>query len=124
MADFGPAETEAFRVEVETWLSQNYPAELRDRASGRPETAWGGRAFAGSDDPQIVWMRRMAARGWTAPTWPKAYGGGGLSPQEARALEQELAKGGYRPPLASFGMWMLGTVLLEYAKEAQKAEQV
>ena len=30
-----------------------------------------GRAFAGSDDPQIVWMKRAAARGWTAPTWPK-----------------------------------------------------
>ena len=27
--------------------------------------------------------------GWTAPTWPKEYGGGGLSPAEARVLQQE-----------------------------------
>jgi hypothetical protein len=85
---------------------------------------WGGRAFAGSDDPQIVWMRAHGGRGWTAPTWPKAYGGGGLSKDEARVLEQELSAGGYRPPLASFGIWMLGPVLLEYANEAQKQEHL
>jgi len=32
----------------------------------------------------------------------------------------EMAKGGYRTPLASFGLWMLGPVLLEYANEEQK----
>jgi len=67
-------------------------------------------------------MRRMAAKGWTAPTWPAEYGGGGLSAAEARVLEREVSWGGYRTPLASFGIWMLGPVLLEYANEAQKKE--
>ena len=35
-------------------------------------------------------------------------------------LNQELARGGYMTPLASFGVWMLGPVLLEYANEEQK----
>src|SRR5580698_435396 len=123
MADFGADKLDAFAVEASDWLKANYPAELRDpNVKSDPESMWGGRAFAGSDDPQIVWMRRMAAKGWTAPTWPTEYGGGGLTAAEARVLEREIAKGGYRTPLASFGIWMLGPVLLEYANEAQKKE--
>jgi alkylation response protein AidB-like acyl-CoA dehydrogenase len=122
MADFG-GDLETFRVEVRDWLAANYPAELKNPAAGREEAMWGGRAFAGSDDPQIVWMQRVAARGWTAPAWPKQYGGGGLSPDKARIVEQELARG-YRPPLVSFGIWMLGPVLLEFANEAQKSEHL
>jgi alkylation response protein AidB-like acyl-CoA dehydrogenase len=121
MADFGGDKLEAFRLEVSTWLGENYPDALRDPAAKTdPEAIWGGRKFEGSDDPQIVWMKRLAAKGWTAPTWPQAYGGGGLSAAEARVLEQEITRGGYRTPLASFGLWMLGPVLLEYATEAQK----
>ena len=121
MADFG-GDLDAFRIEVRDFLKASYPPELKDPAAADPEAMWGGRAFAGSNDPQIVWMKRVAARGWTAPTWPKQYGGGGLTPDQARIVEQELAH--YRPPLVSFGIWMLGPVLLEFANEAQKAEQL
>ncbi|MCR5873043.1 acyl-CoA dehydrogenase family protein [Phenylobacterium sp. J426] len=125
MADFGGAELDAFRTEVRAWLDANYPAELRDpKAKTDPEAIWGGRPFAGSSDPQIVWMRRVAEKGWTVPTWPKEYGGGGLSPQQARVLAEEMAAGRYRQPLASFGVWMLGPVLLEYANEEQKREHL
>jgi len=128
MADFGAAELDTFRSEVRDWLAANYPAELREPdARTDPEAVWGGRAFQGekgSGDPQIVWMRRVAEKGWTAPAWPTAYGGGGLSAQQARIVEQEIARGRYRPPLLSFGLWMLGPVLLEYANEAQKAEHL
>ncbi|HEX4742900.1 MAG TPA: acyl-CoA dehydrogenase family protein [Caulobacteraceae bacterium] len=125
MADFGGTELEAFRVEVRDWLAQNYPTELRDAAAKTdPEAIWGGRAFEGSDDPQIIWMKRMSSRGWTTPTWPKAYGGGGLTRDQAKVLDEELAAGRYRTPLTSFGIWMLGPVLLEYANEAQQREHL
>ncbi|MHB8530752.1 MAG: acyl-CoA dehydrogenase family protein, partial [Caulobacteraceae bacterium] len=121
MADFGANEPDAFRAETRAWLVANYPAALEDpKTKVDPEAMWGGRAFVGSDDPQIQWMRAMASRGFTAPTWPKAYGGGGLSSDEAKVLSEELASGGFRTPLTSFGLWMLGPVLLEYASEAQK----
>jgi alkylation response protein AidB-like acyl-CoA dehydrogenase len=125
MADFGAAELDTFRAEVRAWLEANYPAELRKPdARTDPEAVWGGRAFTGSDDPQSVWMRRIAEKGWTTPTWPTAYGGAGLTAQQARVIDQELAAGRYRPPLLSFGIWMLGPVLLEYGDEAQKAEHM
>ena len=125
MADFGATDLDAFRAEVRSWLEANYPAELRDPdAKSDPEAVWGGRAFEGSKDPQAVWMRRVAEKGWTAPAWPTEYGGSGLNAQQARVVEQELARGRYRPPLLSFGLWMLGPVLLEYANDAQKAEHL
>ena len=33
----------------------------------------------------------MGEKGWGAPTWPTEYGGGGLSPAEARVLREEMA---------------------------------
>ena len=65
-----------------------------------------------------------ATKGWTAPTWPTEYGGGGLSRDEAKVLSQEMARIKAQPPLFSFGLWMLGPVLLEYANEEQKKEHL
>jgi alkylation response protein AidB-like acyl-CoA dehydrogenase len=67
-----------------------------------------------------IWLDKMGAKGWTAPTWPKEYGGGGLSNAEAAILNDEMRKLPARPPLVSFGISMLGPVLLEYGNEAQK----
>jgi alkylation response protein AidB-like acyl-CoA dehydrogenase len=66
----------------------------------------------------------MAERGWTAPRWPSAYGGGGLSAEEAAVLQQEMEQLGCRPPLSSFGIWMLGPALLKYGSEEQKREHL
>lgn len=116
--------TENFVNYVREQLAALYPAELRDPAvKSHPEAIWGGRAFAGSDDPQIVWMKRMAALGWTMPTCPKAYGGGGLTAEEAQVLHNEMVAGGYREPLKHW-VWMLGSALLEYASEEQKLEHL
>ena len=124
MPDFGATDLDVFTAEAKAWLGENYPPELHESGKSDPEATWGGRAFAGSDDPQSVWMRRMAERGWTAPTWPKEYGGGGLDREQARALDKLMSEGRYRTPLSSFGVWMLGPVLLEYGTEAQKQEHL
>lgn len=125
MVDADGTDLGIFSAQTRAWLAENYPPVLRAKdAKIDPDAQWGGRPFVGSDDPQIVWMRRMAAKGWTAPTWPAAYGGGGLSAEQTRILEKELGAGHYRSPLASFGLWMLGPVLLEYATEAQKREHL
>ena len=124
MADFGDHDHHAFAVYVREQLAAMYPAELREpEPKSDPEAIWGGRRFAGSDDPQIVWMRRMAEKGWTAPHWPRAYGGGGLTPDQAQVLRRELEAGGYREPLKRW-VWMLGSALLEFASEAQKHEHL
>lgn len=113
------ADTETFRAEVRAWLESNCPASMRTPAS-EEEVVWGGRNQKFVNPDSKVWLERMAGKGWTAPTWPKAYGGGGLSNAEAIVLDQEMKRINARAPLSSFGVWMLGPVLLEYASEEQK----
>jgi alkylation response protein AidB-like acyl-CoA dehydrogenase len=110
---------DTFREETRSWLEENCPASMR---TPMPDTEmpWGGRNGTFPNPDTKVWLDRMAARGWTAPEWPAEYGGGGLSKAEARILQQELSRLGARPALTSFGVWMLGPALLEFASEEQK----
>ena len=62
----------------------------------------------------------MAEKGWGTPTWPKKYGGGGLSTAEARVLQQEMSKLGVSNPITGMGPGMFGQTLLEYGNEEQK----
>ncbi|HVJ54805.1 MAG TPA: acyl-CoA dehydrogenase family protein [Aliidongia sp.] len=112
-----------FRAEARDWLEANCPAGMRTPMA-EDDIVWGGKRAVYKDPDAKLWLDRMAARGWTVPTWPKEYGGGGLSPHEARVLEEELRRIGARPALQSFGIWMLGPVLLEYGTEAQKQEHI
>ena len=119
------SDLETFRAEIRSWLEANYPPQLRNpKVASDPEAIFAGRRFLDSDDPQILWMRRAAERGLTAPTFPTEYGGAGLSVPQAEVLREELAAGGYRPPLVSFGVMMLGPALLEYGDEVQKREHL
>jgi alkylation response protein AidB-like acyl-CoA dehydrogenase len=113
------ADLETFRAEVRDWLEANCPESMR-RPMSEDETVWGGRRAVYKNPDSKLWLDSMAERGWTAPTWPKAYGGGGLSAEQARVLQSEMNKIKARAPLFSFGLWMLGPVLLEYANEEQK----
>ncbi|WP_421863543.1 acyl-CoA dehydrogenase family protein [Parvibaculum sp.] len=112
-----------FRQETRTWLEENCPASMRTPMP-EEETVWGGRNATYPNPDAKLWLDRMASRGWTAPTWPKEYGGGGLSKEESRVLQQELRRIKARPALSSFGIWMLGPALLEFANEEQKKEHL
>jgi alkylation response protein AidB-like acyl-CoA dehydrogenase len=110
---------EEFRLETRQWLETHCPASLRTPMSER-EVVWGGRnATFPSDDAQR-WLQAMGERGWTAPTWPRSYGGGGLTAEQNAVLQEELRRIKARPPLYSFGLWMFGPVLLEFGSEEQK----
>ncbi len=84
----------------------------------------GGSKRKSSNPQAYVWLDRMAAKGWTVPTWPKEYGGGGLDKNEFLILLEELQAIDARPPLGGMGVSMLGPTLLEYGTEAQKAEHL
>jgi alkylation response protein AidB-like acyl-CoA dehydrogenase len=66
----------------------------------------------------------MADKGWGCPTWPAAYGGGGLSASEARILAEEMAAIGAANPMQGMGLSMLGPTLLEYGSEDQKRRHI
>jgi len=108
-----------FRAEIRQWLEANCPASMRSPMP-EDETVWGGRQEKFKNPDSKIWLERMVDKGWTAPEWPKEYGGGGMSPQEGQILREEMTKLSCRSPLYSFGIWMLGPVLLKYGSEAQK----
>ncbi len=113
------SDLEAFRSETRAWLEANYPPSLNEPMA-EDDAPWGGRNYRPSNPDAKLWLERMGAKGWTAPMWPTQYSGGGLSADENRVLTQELTRIKARPALMSFGVWMLGPVLLEYANEEQK----
>jgi alkylation response protein AidB-like acyl-CoA dehydrogenase len=120
MADFG-GDVTGFREEAREWIEANLPASLHGQADAMADAVMRGK----SKDPDLeLWRQRLAEKGWGAPTWPKAYGGGGLDPADAWVLAQELAKVGAPNPMAGMGTSMFGPTLLEYGTEDQKQRHI
>ncbi|HVI97951.1 MAG TPA: acyl-CoA dehydrogenase family protein [Sphingomonas sp.] len=111
-----------FRADTRAWLDANCPPEMRMPLRSEKDVCWGGRDQSALSPAQKQWMDAMASRGWTVPDWPKAYGGGGLSPAETKILREELRRITARNPLNSFGISMLGPALLKYGTEEQKLD--
>jgi alkylation response protein AidB-like acyl-CoA dehydrogenase len=119
MADFGGSDLDAFRKEAREWLEANFPASLRkdpDRITAQVMAE----ARMARDKDVDLWRKRIGEKGWGTPTWPKTYGGGGLSQAEARVLAEEMARIGARNPIVGMGPGMFGHTLLEYGNEEQK----
>jgi len=115
------ADLSDFRAEARAWLEANFPASLRAQSEAVAELIPGGEKPTGD---ALLWKQRMAAKGWGTPTWPKAYGGGGLSAAEARVLAEEMAAIGAGNPVQGMGTSMFGPTLLEYGTEAQKQRHI
>ena len=113
---------ETFRKDTRAWLEANCPPEMRRPMLTEEDTCAGGRHWVFQSDAQRVWLERMVEKGWTVPEWPREYGGGGLTRDEAKILRQEMSALNCRSPLNSFGISMLGPALLKYGSEEQKRE--
>ncbi len=107
---------EEFRSETRAWLEENCPPGAR----GPGEVSNGSTKIKIRDPDTKLWLKRMIKKGWTVPSWPKAYGGGGLNTAEYVVLLEEMAAIKARPALSSFGTSMIGPTLLEYGTEEQK----
>jgi alkylation response protein AidB-like acyl-CoA dehydrogenase len=119
MADFG-GEAEAFRARARSWLEENFPQSLRDDPSIQVAALMTGR----ETDDYRLWKKRMGEAGWGTPTWPQAYGGGGLSRAEARVLAEEMNRIGARNPIGGMGVMMFGPTLIEVGTEEQKQRHI
>jgi alkylation response protein AidB-like acyl-CoA dehydrogenase len=111
-----PDDLETFRSEARAWLAEAFPPALAHTAAA----AMGGAAPRDPGPDDELWRERMAAKGWGVPTWPRAYGGGGLSPAQARVLAEEMQCIGAANPIGGMGVMMFGPTLLEYGSEEQK----
>ena len=101
------ASLETFRAETRSWVEANCPAPIRAGAGA-------------SGDDHRAWRERLIEKGWSAPTWPAEYGGGGLDTAEYMALVQELRQARAPLPFAGMGLWLIGPTLLELGTEEQK----
>lgn len=111
---------EAFRSDAREWLEANCPSSLKKSGS---YTA-GGRKETYPNPDTKIWLDRMATRGWTAPTWPSEYGGGGLSPDELQVLESEMRRINAPAPLGGHGLTMIGPAILEFGTPDQCMEHL
>lgn len=117
-----PAPTTEFRDAASTWLEANFPPGLANKSY----------AAMVDEDPTLasdleIWRGRLAEKGWGAPTWPKQYGGAGLTHPEAQVVQDQMtAIGAFNPipQMAGMGVTMVGPTLLEYGTDAQKARHL
>jgi len=108
--DFDAADC-AFRDEVREFF-----------ASGIPET-WRTRVRAGLRiDPQDLsaYQKRLAARGWAAPTWPVEYGGTGWTPTQLYIFWSQAALAD-APFQFHQGLELIGPTIFTYGSPEQKA---
>ena len=104
-----------FRQEARVFIESNCPQSMRNRIVNIENS----HEVYDTDDARS-WLKAAAARGWTAPIWPKEYGGGGLNYEEGQVFQQEMAALKALPPSAGMGLAMIGPTLLEFGTEEQK----
>jgi acyl-CoA dehydrogenase len=112
-----------FRAELVELLEHELPRLL----GGAPPSGgdyWGGRHPELPHPMSQRYCQILAERGLTAPTWPKAYGGGGLGPAHAKVLLDELRRLHLPLPLIGFGLSMIGPTLLQFGTEDQRREHL
>ena len=108
-------EQQAFRESVRAWLRANIPEE------------WTRQTVAGSDIPRVEaydllrrWQRTLYDAGFLGLTWPKEYGGRGLTFMEEIVLQEEMALAKAPPVLNVLGIGMAGPTIIAYGTEEQK----
>jgi alkylation response protein AidB-like acyl-CoA dehydrogenase len=109
------SEVSEFRRDVSAWIAENCPAG----AKGPGQMANGSTKIELEPDVAL-WLERCVEKGFTAPTWPTEFGGGGLPAELAKVFYEEMGKANARTPLTGMGMTMIGPTLLEYGTQAQK----
>lgn len=109
---FSP-EHEAFRDEIRRFLDANLTDELRDAQTYCP-------GIFLDYEHNIRWHRILHAKGWIAPSWPKAYGGTGWDLVERYLWTTETITAG-APSLAPMGLGMCGPMLIGCGTDEQKA---
>ena len=111
-----PPEAEAFRGMVRSWLEDNLPE------------GWFEPEFTQSPEEREEWLdqwnRKLVDGGWLCATWPKEYGGRGLTTMEGVVLAEEFNRAGAPMRGDFFGDTLVGPTILQWGSETQKNEFV
>jgi alkylation response protein AidB-like acyl-CoA dehydrogenase len=107
--DFSP-EDNAFRQEARTFIAENYPKALREKQDRGEDL---------DKEDFLSWHRILAKKGWSAPSWPKEFGGTDWTPTQKYIWGEEQARAdtiGILP----FGVAMLAPVIYTFGTQEQK----
>lgn len=108
--------TKAFQA----WVKQACPEEIR----GSKFEYQGGSKQPITHPAFQRWFDACLERGFTVPEWPIEYGGAGMDKREAGALHEAMRACGAPPALQGIGPTMLGSTLLEFGTDDQKARHL
>jgi alkylation response protein AidB-like acyl-CoA dehydrogenase len=104
----------AFRDEVRAFMRDELPRDIQKKVLSGMEVA---------KDDYMRWHKILAKKGWVAPNWPVEWGGTGWTATQKYIYDDERGLGG-GPRLSSFGLNLLGPVLMGFGTDAQKKEQL
>jgi alkylation response protein AidB-like acyl-CoA dehydrogenase len=102
---------DAYRTSARRWLAENLPADLR---ADSPSYA------TPRLDQSVAWERALHKAGLAGVTWPKAYGGHGLTLREHLAASQEIGAVAMPESVNSIGKELAGPIIQAIATEDQK----
>jgi alkylation response protein AidB-like acyl-CoA dehydrogenase len=108
-----PEQATPYRAKVRAFLDANLPKD------------WKGIGALNHVDAAAwteEWRQKLSAEGLLAITWPKEYGGAGLSHIESLVVAEEFARAGVPAggPNDGFGIGMLGNTIIAVGTEEQK----
>jgi hypothetical protein len=109
-----PPEAEQFRKEIRTWLEENLPEGWFDE----------GYSLTGEDRRRFneEWPKKLYAGGWICASWPKEYGGKGLTTMESVVLNEEFSRANAPMRADFFGDTLVGPTILQWGTEEQKKQ--
>ncbi|MEI8286072.1 MAG: acyl-CoA dehydrogenase family protein [Actinomycetes bacterium] len=110
--DLGPA-ARAFRSELRAWLEANKPQELVGVSSD--QLARGGTVKGASE-----WAKKLTDAGYMCVSWPKEYGGRGLTGVEVAVLNEEFARAQVPRITRGMGEWLVGPSIIVWGTDEQK----
>lgn len=104
------AEDAAFRDEMRTYFTTEFPQDIRDKVlSGQHLTR----------DEIVISQQALNAAGLAVPHWPEEWGGKGWSTLQRHLWHEEMQRAGVPTPLA-FNASMIGPVLAQFGTQEQK----
>ena len=99
-----------FRAEVQDFLRESLPASLSAKVLGLKRL---------TREDLLSWHRILYEKGWSAPSWPREFGGPGWSAVEQHIFDEECALAG-APPIISFGVRMVAPVIMQFGSREQQ----
>jgi alkylation response protein AidB-like acyl-CoA dehydrogenase len=110
--DLGSA-ARAFRDELRQWLEANRPDDLVGVDTERVQLMAGTPAVR-------AWLDKLHEAGYVCVSWPREFGGRGLSGLEVAVMNEEFGRAGVPRVTRGMGEWLVGPSIIVWGTDEQK----